>query len=186
MTDVPSDGPAAQAGVQPGDVILSIDGVSVAQVDNVAAQVGFRLPGSVITLELWRWDRKSGRIRRIPIEVVLGTMNPGVIYREIVSFLRMIGLNELATLTPARARDRGIPWVPGVLVVSAAPGAAIQAGDVIRSVSNESISSLEDLYTRIRTARNRTGRSFSGTNVPLLLGVEGPDGQIRNLQIPLR
>jgi S1-C subfamily serine protease len=98
----------------------------------------------------------------------------------------MIGLNELATLTPDRARDRGIPWVPGVLVVSAAPGAAIQAGDVIRSVSNESVSSLEDLYTRIRTVRNRTGRSFSGTNVPLLLGVEGSDGQIRNLQIPLR
>ena len=50
----------------------------------------------------------------ILIEVVLGTMNPDVIYREIVSLLRMIGLNELATLTPDRARDRGIPWVPGV------------------------------------------------------------------------
>ena len=186
VTDVPSDGPAAQAGVRPGDVILSIDGVAVAQVDNVAAQVGFRMPGSVITLELGRLDPQSRETRRILIEVVLGTMNPDVIYREIVSLLRMIGLNELATLTPDRARDRGIPWVPGVLVVSAAPGADIQAGDVIRSVSNESVSSLEDLYTRIRTLRNRTGRSFSGTNVPLLLGVEGPDGQIRNLQIPLR
>ena len=186
VTDVPSDGPAAQAGVRPGDVILSIDGVAVAQVDNVAAQVGFRMPGSVITLELGRLDPQSRETRRILIEVVLGTMNPDVIYREIVSFLRMIGLNELATLTPERARDRGIPWVPGVLVVSAAPGAAIQAGDVIRSVSNESISSLEDLYTRIRTVRNRTGRAFSGTNVALQLGVEGPDGRIRNLQIPLR
>ena len=54
VTEVPSDGPAAKAGVRSGDVILSIDGVSVAQVDNVAAQVGFRLPGSLVTLELWR------------------------------------------------------------------------------------------------------------------------------------
>lgn len=124
--------------------------------------------------------------RRLMIDVVLGTMNPGVIYGEIVEYLRTIGLLELATLTPDLARERGIAWVPGVLVLSSASGTPIQAGEVIRSVSNESISSLEDLYTRIRTARTRILRSFSGTNVPLTLGVEGSDGQIRNLQIPLR
>ena len=186
VTDVPSDGPAARAGVRAGDVILSIDGVSVAQVDNVAAQVGFRLPGSRITLELWRLGPDGEDPRRLMIDVVLGTMNPGVIYGEIVDYLRTIGLLELATLTPDLARERGIAWVPGVLVLAASSGTPIQAGEVIRSVSNESISSLEDLYTRIRTARTRILRSFSGTNVPLTLGVEGSDGQIRNLQIPLR
>ncbi len=186
VTDVPSDGPAARAGVKAGDVILSIDGVAVSQVDNVAAQVGFRLPGSTIALELWRWDPDSEDSRRRVIDVVLGTMNPALIYRESVSFLQMIGLNELATLTPVLAAELGISWVPGVLVLDSAPGTPLKAGDVIRSVSNESISSLEDLYTRIRTARTRAGRSFSGTTVPLQLGVGGADGEIRNIQIPLR
>lgn len=186
VTDVPSDGPAAQAGVMRGDVILSIDDIAVTEVDNVAAQVGFRLPGSTIMLQLWRWDRKSQESRRLTIDVTLGTMNPGVIYRESVRFLQLLGLSELATLTPALAAERGIPWVPGVLVLASASGSAIQAGEVIRSVSNESISSLEDLYTRLRTARTRSGRSFSGSNVPLLLGVSGPDGETRNIQISLR
>ena len=109
--------PPPEPGVRPGDVILSIDEVPVAQVDNVAAQVGFRMPGSSIVLELWRWDPESMESRRITIDVVLGTMNPGVIYRESVRLLELLGLTELATLTPDLAAERGIPWVPGVLVL---------------------------------------------------------------------
>jgi carboxyl-terminal processing protease len=45
VVDVPSDGPAARAGLQPGDVILAIEGAPVAGLS--AAEVHARLRGEV-------------------------------------------------------------------------------------------------------------------------------------------
>jgi putative serine protease PepD len=68
--DVNSGGPAQQAGLQEGDVIVGIDDKVIAEPDEVAAAIKDRKPGDRITVEV----RRDGS--RIPLDVTLG-QRPG-------------------------------------------------------------------------------------------------------------
>ncbi len=64
---VTSGGPAAHAGIQTGDVVIAIDGQTVADADDLTAAIASRDPGDKITLKLTR----NGSTKSIT--VVLGT-----------------------------------------------------------------------------------------------------------------
>ena len=64
---VTSSGPAADAGVQTGDVVTAIDGQTVADADDLTAAIASHDPGDKIILKLTR----NGSTRSIT--VVLGT-----------------------------------------------------------------------------------------------------------------
>jgi len=59
------DSPAREAGLKPGDVILSIDGKQVDYVGQLQQEIGFRKPGDVVTVEVARkaGERKTYRIK---------------------------------------------------------------------------------------------------------------------------
>ncbi len=54
---VQRSGPADQAGMQPGDVILSFDGKEVHNPADLARLVGGSRPGSTVSAEVWRKDK---------------------------------------------------------------------------------------------------------------------------------
>jgi S1-C subfamily serine protease len=55
VSDVFSDGPAAAAGIQKGDVIVAIDGISVREVADLTSYLGeFKSPGDSVTLNIIR------------------------------------------------------------------------------------------------------------------------------------
>jgi serine protease DegQ len=59
ITGVLQNGPAAQAGILPGDVILEVDGKAVGTVSELLTAVAALKPGVSTPLAVWRKDRKT-------------------------------------------------------------------------------------------------------------------------------
>jgi len=59
ITGVLQDGPAAQAGMKPGDVVIGIEGVEIRNVAELLAQVAALKPGSVATFNVQRANGKT-------------------------------------------------------------------------------------------------------------------------------
>ncbi len=70
ITGVLQDGPAANAGVRPGDVILTVGGVAVKDVPGLLSAVAALKPGTATEIEV---ARREGRAR---ISVVAARRNP--------------------------------------------------------------------------------------------------------------
>lgn len=138
------DGPAANAGIQVGDVILAIDGTEVNQPDAVRALE--REPGG---------SAREFRVRR-------GTtvFQATVIPREVASNPPP---EELFRLDPiasrAGYRSEVLELADGRSLVAAEvvemagdsplPAAGLNVGDLILAVNNEELSSAQDLVTRL-------------------------------------
>src|SRR4029077_1260167 len=59
VSSVEKDGPAARAGVSPGDVILAVDGRSVERYGELSSQIAGMRPGSEGNLAVWRGGKKQ-------------------------------------------------------------------------------------------------------------------------------
>jgi serine protease Do len=71
VKDIPSDdSPAKAAGIQPGDVIIAVDGKPVERVGQLQQVIGFRKPGDVVRVEVAR----KGGVRKT-VNVKLQALN---------------------------------------------------------------------------------------------------------------
>ena len=71
VKDIPSeDSPAKKAGMEPGDIIVAIDGKPVGYVGQLQQQVGFRKPGDVVKVEVARKGgvRKTFQVKLQPLQ----------------------------------------------------------------------------------------------------------------------
>src|SRR5690606_25257002 len=68
VSQVEPGGPAAQAGVQPGDVIISFDGKDIKQMSDLPRIVGETKPGTRASMEVWR------RGKAVSLKVGVGEM----------------------------------------------------------------------------------------------------------------
>lgn len=62
---------ADQAGVRPGDVILAVDGMPIADFEGLTTRVASRRPGEQLTLSVVREGRAAGEHERLDLEVRL-------------------------------------------------------------------------------------------------------------------
>ncbi len=147
VDSVTSDGAAAKAGLQAGDVILAIDGSPVTvnypeQIPAVMSRFAHGSPGQVMKLTVLRDDEET------EVEVTLDRQLPDT-GDEVI--LREWGLG-VREITPFMARTRRLDSNKGVLIAgvrSGGPAAlaevSISWGDIIHGVDNEPVESLEDL-----------------------------------------
>jgi serine protease Do len=153
---VVSGGPAEKAGIEAGDVILSIDGDDVAQVKELTRKIAAMAPDARAEIEVLR----HGERKKLDVRIGKTPLEPQAARADSGSPAGGLGL-ALGELTPA-VRDRfGIPEeVQGAVVVSVDPagGAAekgLKPGDVIVSVGQMKVASLAEAKREIEREKSR-------------------------------
>lgn len=132
--------PAQMAGLQAGDIVVSIDGEEVRTGADLPFLVGLLMPGTVVDLELVR----SGDTMRVPVTLA-ALDNQTVAGPDAAPESNRAGL-VVRSLDAAELQEFGLET--GVMVESATGAAAearIQPGDIIISVNGEDIASQANL-----------------------------------------
>ena len=171
VSSVEKDSPAAKAGLEPGDVILSVNGKEIAGSSELPAVIADILPGDSAKLQVWR----KGGARELEVKVgaqkeekVAGTGGGKDVDQG------RLGL-ALRQLRPEERRQ--MDGVNGLLVENVAGASAragIRPGDVVLSVNGEPVSSVEQLRRLVAKASKRVAlliqREDSTLFVPIDLG----------------
>jgi len=150
VTDVTRGGPAAVAGVRPGDVIIDLDGHKMDGAGDVIDYVSGRPIGAKVQVGLVREGKRQ------VLAVPLGEL-PTEEGRKAVEGARL-GL-ELQTLTPDLAESLGIDpstrgaVVAGVTPDSAAAKAGVAEGDVILEIDRRPVANADEAAELLRSPR---------------------------------
>jgi serine protease Do len=142
VVNVEPGGPADKAGLQAGDVVRRMDGKAIVSSGDLPAQVGAKLPGDKITLDLWR----DGKM--IALAATLGNAaDPvqGAGRADSLAGKLKLGL-ALRALHPDEQRAAGLR--SGLLVEDAdgaSADAGVQRGDVLLSINGKTVGSLAEV-----------------------------------------
>jgi len=146
ISSVEKDGPADKAGIQASDIILKFDGKSVDSSFDLPRIVAATRPGTKVTVQLWR----KGKIKEVHLTVgeMPGDVAPQVGSRHGGNAESGVAVERIGlTLSELTDEQRKELQVEGGLLVEDAHGAAaragLQRGDVILSLNNEEIGSIE-------------------------------------------
>lgn len=162
--DVLADGPAARAGLEPGDRILDIDGKTVSYFEDVE-----RVVQAAAGKELHLRIERNGK----PLERYVTVLEQDVRRRD------------------GQARRQGYigithaPFIPLVGVIDAASPAAragLATGDLILSIDGQPVANWTEVQRRLgRTARRTSIAYFRGTEVPGVSQVRLLDARLADL-----
>jgi len=153
---VTADSPAARAGLQPGDVVLSVDGVPVDDPPSLGYRLSLKPLGDRARLQVWR--RGQERVVAVPVEAA--DRRP----RNVTTLEGRHPLDGLVVgeLTPGLAEELELGDLDrGVVVLGAEAGRfagrlGLRRGDVIESVNGRRVGSVGELREVVR--RGAQGR----------------------------
>ena len=155
VANVEPGSPAEKAGLQPGDVVLGVNGQKVDSSADLPRIIGDQKPGSVVRLSVWR-DRKAREVNvTLGEQVGEKVAAMGSPDKKNPSASGKLGVTGRA-LTAQEASRLG---VPGGVVVESVNGpsakAGLQPGDAIVGVNNQAITSIDHFRKLIEAAGNR-------------------------------
>ena len=157
VTDVP-EGPASEAGMESGDVIVAFDGTEVADTRELVRMVGNTAVGKTVQVRVFR-DGETQNLsvtlgRRETAEAVPASAPADEPVQE-----ELLGV-EFSTLTEELRAQLNLPdTIDGLVVTdldetSAAYEKGLRRGDVITEAGQEGVGSISDLEDRIEDARD--------------------------------
>ena len=173
VLNVDPDGPARQAGVQMGDVLLAANGRTIRDADDVPGIVAQQQPGEVMRLQLWREGRMvdaavtladAGPLPRAVAGAAQTQAQPQTESASTQSDRLTWGL-VLKPATSSKGAQAGLP--AGVLVASVSGSsleAGINRGDVILAVNGDAVRNPSEA---------RRALAAAGPYVALLIEREG-------------
>jgi serine protease Do len=134
--EVMKAGPAAEAGIKKGDVILQYEGVQVADASALRNMVAGTAPGKDVKLELWR-DKKS-----MEMTVKIGNLED--LGKKLAAVVKDRLGAEVAPVTEEEAQKYGLSAAEGVQIVSVDPNgplgkAGFEQEDLILAVNKEPV-----------------------------------------------
>jgi len=154
VADVASDGPAASAGLESGDVVVGLNGRPVATLAQFVADVTMRSAGRPVQLDVLRGAatltvRVPVSEQRDSLDRIMTSLDPE---RNLVRKIGVLGVgidsNVAGLMSGLRIRS-------GVLVVAQALDAGgaqtgLSAGDVIHTVNRTPVGTLDELRAALR------------------------------------
>jgi len=165
-------GPAAQAGLKTGDVVLAVDGVGVDDMQGLNYRIATHKAGDAPTMRV----STNGQQRDLPVKLSLPPETP----RQATT---IGGRNPLTgarveNLSPAAALDLQLePTTTGVAIV--APGRSIAAnqgfaaGDIIRSINGTAVHNVGELNRALGQANGHWDMVIDRGGRRLTLSVDG-------------
>lgn len=167
LLDLRPDSPLALAGLQRGDIVLSVDGGAV----NSAPEMMFRLAARGIGAQSVLRLRRGDQEREVTIDLIAPPELPARETRQIGGRTALSGL-EVMRINPAVIAEFGLaPDADGILVTQARDFAArvgLRPGDVLRAINGERVQTPDDVVRLSRAQiRNweidlvRDGRQLS-------------------------
>jgi Do/DeqQ family serine protease len=177
VSSVDEDAPAAEAGLQPGDVILSLDGEPVADYNDLRNQVASRSPGTRVDLGVRR-DGRSLSLRATLAE--MSALAPAGDAPRSASERGRFGMSVMP-LTPELARrlqaepDRGLV-VAEVDPAGLAASAGLRRGDVILEANRKAVSDVKQLEAALEESGDRPALLLvrrQGASIFLTLSSQG-------------
>ncbi len=171
--------PAERAGLQRGDVILSVNGQEVTSVNDLQIKIASKHPGDLVNLMVWRDGKK------IPMQVKLGkapvsrpkSQAPNDNGKKLFTDLGMNIRNLTADEEKTFHTENGV-FVSDVKSGSPANTARIFAGDVILTFNGQELKDVNDFHQRISQLKKGdvvellVGNMRTGTRVDQLVFVE--------------
>src|ERR1700722_7277402 len=167
VSSVEAGGPAAKAGLEPGDVILTLNGEPVPDSNALPAQVAGLAPGTTAKVQVWRDKTTKDLSVTVGSLTDAKTASAGPDKSESASQDARVGVSG-RPLTPDEKQSASL--ARGLLVQQAggpAESAGIQAGDVILAVNGQPVSTVEQLKTMV---------AHAGDSIALL--IQRDDSQI--------
>lgn len=135
-------GPAEQAGIEPGDVVLKLDGQAVEDGADLARAAIGKTPGTTVALEVWR------RGRKLLLNARLAEFAPddGGSTRHLANGIPSYRLG--LTLRVISEAERREIQAQGTIVVRKAEGLAakigLREGDIVLRVNSQRVTNLEE------------------------------------------
>ncbi|MEB2347021.1 MAG: DegQ family serine endoprotease [Comamonadaceae bacterium] len=154
VANVDDQGPAAQAGLKTGDVILKIDDQAIVSSGDLPAFIGQSQPGQKVQLEVWRGGHAE------TVVATLGNANDtsAKVARADAGVKKgQLGL-MLRPLEPGEAREAGVDH--GLLIEDARGPAAlagVQGGDVLLAINGTPVKGMD----QVRAAMDKSGKSVA-------------------------
>jgi serine protease Do len=167
VSSVEPGGPAAKAGLQPGDVITALNGVPVADSTSLPSQVASLSPGTSAKVTVWR--DKSSKDMDVTIGALKDAKTASASGDDGGAAAQDTRLGvAVRPLTPEEKQQGSVSR--GLLVQQsngAAANAGIQPGDVILAVNGQPVTSAQQLKSMV---------SKAGDSIALL--IQRDDAQI--------
>lgn len=157
VSNIEKNGPADQAGLEPGDVIVTFNGQRIDRSSDLPPMVASVKPGSTVSLEVWR--NKQLKTLSVRVDEMQTAEAAPLAAKESQQAKLGVSVRPLTSQELAQTQLK-----QGLLVEAVGKGpaavAGIQAGDVILAVNGDQVKSVSQLQATLQK---------NGKNVALLV-----------------
>jgi serine protease Do len=159
VSNVSPDSPAARAGLQTGDVILGINGVPIAESNQLRMQVSMMNPNQSVRLKIFR----NGQTREVAVQIseMPGEKIAKAAVQNDKTDASLEGVS-VESLDAGTARQLGLPAATkGVVVTevdpsSQAASAGLKEGDVIQEVNRQPVANSDDFSRAVKKSNGES------------------------------